>query len=138
MPLPLYGSGGRTLRISAAVWPTTCLSVPLTTICVGAGTSNEMPSRGVTVTECEKPTCELEVGALELRAVADALDLEVLLEALGDALDHVRDERARESVQRAVVAAVGRPRHVEDAVVLRDLHARGHALLERRRAGRSP
>src|SRR5437867_850231 len=40
MPLPLYGSGGRTLRISAAVWPTICLSVPRTKISVGVGTSN--------------------------------------------------------------------------------------------------
>src|SRR5919204_4029739 len=53
---------------------------------------------------------ELEVLALELRAVADALDLQALLEAVGDALDHVRHQRAREAVQRAMVRAVGRPR----------------------------
>ena len=64
-------------------------------------------------------------------AVADALDLEVLLEALGDALDHVRDEGAGEAVQRAIVTAVGRSRHVEDAVLLRDLHPHGNLLLER-------
>src|SRR5690348_8004584 len=57
MPLPLYGSGGRTFRISAAVWPTICLSMPRTTICVGIGTSNEIPSRGLILTECEYPTC---------------------------------------------------------------------------------
>ncbi len=51
---------------------------------------------------------ELEVRAGQRGAVADALDLEALLEAVGDALDHVRDERAREPVQRAVLAAVGR------------------------------
>ena len=28
MPLPLYGSGGRRLRISAATWPTISLSAP--------------------------------------------------------------------------------------------------------------
>src|SRR5919108_631496 len=39
MPFPLYGSGGLTLRISAAVWPTACLSIPLTTTSVGVGTS---------------------------------------------------------------------------------------------------
>src|SRR5690349_14360496 len=43
---------------------------------------------------------ELEVGALERRAIADALDLELLLEALRDALDHVGHERPRETVQR--------------------------------------
>src|SRR5215471_11240949 len=52
---------------------------------------------------------ELQVGALERRAVADALDLELLLEALRDALDHVRDERPRQTVQRAVLSALGRP-----------------------------
>ena len=35
MPLPLYGSGGRTARISAATWPTFCLSNPLIWIEVG-------------------------------------------------------------------------------------------------------
>ena len=47
---------------------------------------------------------------MQLGAVADALDLEALLEAVGDALDHVGDERARQPVQRAVLAAVGRAR----------------------------
>ena len=63
MPLPLYGSGGRTLRISAAVWPTICLSMPLTMICVGCGTSNVMPARGVTIT-VERPTERNEDRAL--------------------------------------------------------------------------
>src|SRR5262245_20132713 len=48
---------------------------------------------------------KLEVGARERRAVAHALDLEPLFEALGDALDHVGDERARQPVQRPVRAA---------------------------------
>src|SRR5262245_52953704 len=52
---------------------------------------------------------ELEVGALERSAVADALDLELLLEALGDSLDHVRDQRPRQAVQRPVLPALGRP-----------------------------
>src|SRR4029079_5664254 len=34
-PFPLYGSGGRRLRISAATWPTTSLFAPSTVICVG-------------------------------------------------------------------------------------------------------
>ena len=79
---------------------------------------------------------ELEIGALERGAVADALDLEALLEALRDALDHVRDERAREPVERAVLAALGRTRHGDDALVLRDLHPLRDLLLERaERAG---
>ena len=43
----------RTLRISAAVWPTICLSMPLTTTWVGTGTSNAIPVRGLIVTGCE-------------------------------------------------------------------------------------
>src|SRR2546423_1336669 len=53
---------------------------------------------------------ELEVGALEGGAVADALDLETLLEALRHALHHVRHERPRQPVQRTVFPAFGRPR----------------------------
>src|SRR5436190_7008562 len=56
MPLPLYGSGGRTFRTSAAIWPTCCLSTPLTTISVGTGTSKLMPCGAFSTTGCEKPT----------------------------------------------------------------------------------
>ena len=62
---------------------------------------------------------QLEVLALELGAVADALDLEALLEAGGHALDHVRDERARQAVQGTVLAAVGRARDDEVLALLR-------------------
>src|SRR5215471_15076127 len=79
---------------------------------------------------------ELEVGALERRAVADALDLELLLEALGHALDHVRDERPGQAVQRPVLPALGRPRDDDLAVALLDLHPRRNLLLQRpERAG---
>src|SRR3954463_8976274 len=73
---------------------------------------------------------ELEVGALELRAVADALDLERLGEAVGDAGDHVRDQRAREPVQRAVLRAVGRAGDDELLALLADLDRAVLALLE--------
>ena len=63
-------------------------------------------------------------------AVADALDLEALLEAVGDAFDHVRDQRARQAVQRAILAALGRARDRDHALVLRDLHALRHLLAE--------
>src|SRR6266511_4201514 len=56
MPLPLYGSGGRTSRTSAAISPTCCLSMPLTTISVCVGTSKVIPAGASTTTECEKPT----------------------------------------------------------------------------------
>src|ERR687896_306822 len=59
---------------------------------------------------------------------ADALDLELLLEALCDALDHVRDEGAREPVERAVVSALTRPRHDDLVVGLLELHAARNLL----------
>jgi len=43
---------------------------------------------------------ELQVLALQSRAVADAGDFQLLLEALGDALDEVRDLGTRGAVQR--------------------------------------
>src|SRR3954451_16899422 len=73
---------------------------------------------------------ELEVAALELRAVADALDLEALLEAGRDALDHVGDERAGQAVQRAVLGAVRRARDDELGVVLGDVDVARDALGE--------
>src|SRR3954451_18740540 len=48
------------------------------------------------------PERELQVAPLELRPVADALDLQRLGEAGPDALDHVGEQRAREPVQRTV------------------------------------
>src|SRR5258708_11384228 len=52
---------------------------------------------------------ELQRSPAQRCAVADALDLQLLLEALGHALDHVRHERPCEPVQGAVLAAIGRP-----------------------------
>ena len=80
---------------------------------------------------------ELDVGALELGAVAPTpWIVELLLETLRHALDHVRDKRPRQAVERAILAALGRARHGDDAVGLLDLHPRRHLLLQRaERAG---
>src|SRR4051812_17136169 len=59
---------------------------------------------------------QFEVGTRERGAVADALDLEALLEAVRDALDHVRDQRARQAVQRAILAALGWARDRDHAL----------------------
>jgi hypothetical protein len=59
MPLPLYGSGGRTCRISAAAWPTFCLSIPSTTMVVGLG---------VEIVTYQMPT-QLEQGKVALLEV---------------------------------------------------------------------
>src|SRR5207342_2619785 len=47
-PLPLYGSGLRSLRMFAATSPTCCLSMPDTVNRVGASTVKATPSGGVT------------------------------------------------------------------------------------------
>src|SRR3546814_7037371 len=43
-PLPLYGSGLRSLRMLAATSPTSCLSIPATPSFVGPSTAKVMPS----------------------------------------------------------------------------------------------
>ena len=50
IPLPLYGSGGRFSRTSAANWPTASLSQPRMMILLGEGTSMVMPSTSETIT----------------------------------------------------------------------------------------
>src|SRR4029077_2416338 len=55
-------------------------------------------------------------------AIANALNFQALFEAVGDALDHVRDQAAGEPVQGTVLAAVGRAGDGDDAVLLLDLH----------------
>src|SRR2546421_7209017 len=57
MPLPLYGSGGRIARTSAAICPTTWRSEPLITISVCVGVCTTMPAGMSLATGCEKPIC---------------------------------------------------------------------------------
>jgi hypothetical protein len=87
-------------------------------------------------TTCEKPTFSSSAGAAQAGAVADALDLELLLEALRHALDHVRDERPRQAVERAVLAALGRAGDGDRVLLLRDLHPRRDRPAPARRAAR--
>jgi hypothetical protein len=77
------------------------------------------------VAEAER---ELQVAAPSGDSVADADDLEPLGVALGDALDHVGDERAGEPVEGAHLVLVVGPGHLQGAVV-------GAADLDRRRDG---
>src|SRR5918911_4093459 len=86
------------------------------------------PGAGLDDDGVRETDVELERGPAQRGAVADALDLEALLEALRHALDHVRDERPREAVERAVLAALGRARDDQLAVALLDLHPRRHLL----------
>ncbi len=119
--MPLYGSGLRCLRMSAATSPTRCLDGPLTTIRVGCGTSNSIPSGAFDRNRVRVAQGEFQIAAAQLRAVADALDLKPLLEAIGDALDHVRDERSGQPVERTVLTPVRRARDDDSVVDLLDL-----------------
>ena len=65
---------------------------------------------------CDLPSANATSFALEFGAIADADDVELLLEAGGDAGDRVRDERARQAVKSAVL--VGIAERVEHAVFL--------------------
>src|SRR5229473_3011753 len=60
--------------------------------------------------------------ALQLRLVPDAGDVQRPLEALGDALDHVGDQRAGEAVQLTRAARVVRPVDLHLPVLDRHLH----------------
>src|SRR5439155_11088697 len=74
---------------------------------------------------------ELDVRALQSGPVSHADDLQALLVALRHALDHVRHERAREAVQRAMEAVVVRPLHTDRAVLANDPDLRMERILER-------
>src|SRR5947208_12319092 len=88
------------------------------------------PLRWLDYDRVREADVQLQVGAAQRRPVAHALQLEPFLEALRDALDHVRDQRAGQPVQCPVVAALGRTLDDEVAVVLLDLHPRGDVLAE--------
>ena len=122
MPLPLYGSGSRRLRISAAVWPTFWRSMPVIVMWpVLASTAIVDPFRdreldGVRVAELEH-----DLAALHLGAVTDADDVELALEALAHALDVVRHERAHQAVKGAGLLLFVRTLELDDVVL--DRHA---------------
>src|SRR3989454_1334099 len=63
---------------------------------------------------------ELHAERLRLRLVTDPLDLEPLCEALRDPFHHVRDQGAREAVQRPVVSLLRRAADHDRAVLDRD------------------
>src|SRR5688500_1691953 len=69
--------------------------------------------------------CEDELLALEHGTEARAADLEILVVARRHARDHVREQRARQAVQRTCLLRVVRARHGELlAVVALELHER--------------
>src|SRR6478672_10703358 len=80
------------------------------------------PLRRLDHDRMRKADIQLQIRATQGGPVADALDLEPLLEPAGDTLDHVRDQGARQPVEGAIVAALSRPLDDQRAIVLLDLH----------------
>ena len=77
----------------------------ITRVCTG--TSKVMPSGASTITGMAEAEGHAQlVGRNGLGAIADADDLELLAEAVGDTDDHVVDQRAGEAVQRPALALV--------------------------------
>src|SRR5690625_1502101 len=64
-------------------------------------------------------------------AVTDTDDLQLLLEAVGDAGDHVLDQGARQAVQRLVLALLVRTRHLDAVIAHRDRDGLGNRVAER-------
>ena len=64
------------------------------------------------------------------RAIADARDLEVLPEPLGHPDDHVAEERARQAVERLVLADLARPLDEELPIGLLEDHLLVQAALQ--------
>ena len=130
MPLPLYGSGGRSDADLAATSPTACLSMPRTST-TGGLRRLELDALGRLdddrVAEADE---QLEVGALDAGAVADADDLETLLEAVGDALTMLAmSVRVRPCSDRCGALSVGRVTVITPSSSSTD-HLARHALRE--------
>src|SRR5215510_67687 len=73
---------------------------------------------------------EMHLLALQLRTVADADDVELLLESLGDAGHGVGHETPREAVKLAQLLVVTRPLGDERAIVLREEDAGRNRLTQ--------
>src|SRR5688572_19238660 len=73
---------------------------------------------GHRVREAER---EIELVALALGAVADADQLQLLLEALGDAVDHVRDQRPQRAGHRVGMPRIARRLELEAVLHFFDL-----------------
>ena len=80
MPLPLYGSGGRKLRIFAAAPPSSCLSMPREDQHVLVRLGRDALGQLV-LDRVREPERERDARALDLGLVADAVDLELAGEA---------------------------------------------------------
>src|SRR5437899_5331564 len=82
------------------------------------------PLRSVVGHGMREANHQLHPDRLRLRLVPDALDLQRLRESVGDAFHHVRDERARETVQRLMTCFIRRTLDQDGAVLEAQRHLR--------------
>ena len=79
-----------------------------------------------------KPDVEYKLLALLCGAVTDAVDFKLFFIAVGNAFDHVGDQRARQPVQGARLIALVLARHVDDGSVNSHRNARRNFFAQRR------
>ena len=91
----------------AATWPTSWRSTPVTVMCVCLSIAMSMPGGDVEHHRVRVAEREDHLLALHLGAVADADDVELALEAVGDAGDRVGHQAARQAVELAELRVVG-------------------------------
>ena len=109
-PLPLYGSGGRKPRMSAATWPTSALSAPLIGDSRRAFDLDRDALGRHELDRVRVAELQHQLLAVHLRAVAGADDLQRLAEARRHAGHHVLDVRAHRAERRVARDPLGRDR----------------------------
>ena len=87
--------------------------------------------RGIDLDGVAVAQVELQLLAHELGTIAHALDLEAATVALGDAHDHVVDERARQPVELARRAFLGGSLDAQHGVLADERELRRDVALER-------
>ncbi len=127
-PFCLYGSGGRSARRFAATWPTWPLLAPRDGQVRLLFHGDRDPFRNRKLDRVRVAERQHYILALYFSAVADADDVEILLEAGGDAGDRIGNQRAGKPVQRALIigGALGR----QDAILLFEGDAGRHRHVE--------
>ena len=118
-PCPCRARAGAARGACAAVWPSSALSAPRSVMAICRSISAVTPSGSGKIDRMRVAEGELDVLALHLRAVADADDLELALEAVLDAGHHVGDQRAGQAVERARACARRRRASITSCVVAR-------------------
>ena len=101
MPLALIGFRRTKERMFAAHWPTACLVDSLDDHAVRVWNLERDAAGGSTSTGWEYPRPNTSFWPCwQLYPIANADDLQILLETFGNAFYHIREKRTRKTVQR--------------------------------------